>query len=115
MLTEATADIAITLLMAAARRLGESTQDAREGRWLTWDPLGWLGQDLVGRTLGIVGMGRIGYSVARKRLHNGWGMKRPLHRPDRPGRMARQELKATQRGTRHAACGKATSSRSTRI
>jgi glyoxylate reductase len=73
-LTEATADIAITLLMAAARRLGESTQDAREGRWKTWDPLGWLGQDMVGRTLGIVGMGRIGYSVARK-LHNGWGMK----------------------------------------
>src|SRR5262245_2965 len=73
-LTEATADIAITLLMSAARRLGESTQDAREGRWKTWDPLGWLGQDMVGRTLGIVGMGRIGYSVARK-LHNGWGMK----------------------------------------
>jgi glyoxylate reductase len=73
-LTEATADIAITLLLAAARRLGESTQDAREGRWKTWDPLGWLGQELVGRTLGIVGMGRIGYSVARK-LHFGWGMK----------------------------------------
>ncbi|HJZ94819.1 MAG TPA: D-glycerate dehydrogenase [Gemmataceae bacterium] len=73
-LTEATADIAITLLLAAARRLGESTQDARDGRWKTWDPLGWLGQDLVGCTLGIVGMGRIGYSVARK-LHFGWGMK----------------------------------------
>jgi len=73
-LTEATADIAITLMFAAARRLGESTQDAREGRWKTWDPLGWLGQDLAGRTLGIVGMGRIGYSVAKK-LHHGWGMK----------------------------------------
>jgi glyoxylate reductase len=73
-LTEATADIAITLMFAAARRLGESTQDAREGRWKTWDPLGWLGQDLAGRTLGIVGMGRIGHSVARK-LHHGWGMK----------------------------------------
>jgi glyoxylate reductase len=73
-LTEATADIAITLLMAAARRLGESTQDARDGRWKTWDPLGWLGRDMAGRTLGIVGMGRIGHSVARK-LHHGWGMK----------------------------------------
>lgn len=73
-LTEATADIAVLLLMAAARRLGEATQDAREGRWKTWDPLGWLGQDLVGRTVGVVGMGRIGYSFAKK-LHFGWGMK----------------------------------------
>jgi len=73
-LTEATADIAVTLLLAAARRLGESATDAKEGRWLTWEPMGWLGQDLPGRTLGIVGMGRIGYAVA-KRLHHGWGMK----------------------------------------
>ncbi len=73
-LTEATADIAVTLMLAAARRLGESTQDAREGRWKTWDPLGWLGQDLVNRTLGIVGMGRIGHALAKK-LHRGWNMK----------------------------------------
>ena len=73
-LTEATADIAVTLLLAAARRLGESSQDAKSGQWLTWEPTGWLGQDLVGRTLGIVGMGRIGFATAR-RLHHGWGMK----------------------------------------
>jgi glyoxylate reductase len=73
-LTGATADIAVTLLLAAARRLGESSLDAREGRWITWEPLGWLGQDLGGRTLGIVGMGRIGFATA-KRLHHGWGMK----------------------------------------
>jgi glyoxylate reductase len=73
-LTDATADTAVMLLMAAARRLGESAADAKAGRWLTWEPLGWLGQDLAGRTLGIVGMGRIGYAVA-KRLHHGWGMK----------------------------------------
>ena len=73
-LTEATADIAVTLLLAAARRLGESSTDAREGRWTTWDPRGWLGQDLVGRTLGIAGMGRIGFATA-KRLHHGWGMR----------------------------------------
>jgi glyoxylate reductase len=72
-LTDATADIAVTLLLAAARRLGESATDAKEGRWLTWEPLGWLGQDLNGRTLGIVGMGRIGFAAA-KRLHHGWGM-----------------------------------------
>lgn len=73
-LTEATADIAVTLLLAAARRLGESLIDAKEGRWLTWDPRGWLGQELAGRTLGIVGMGRIGLATA-KRLYHGWGMK----------------------------------------
>jgi glyoxylate reductase len=72
-LTDATADIAVTLLLAAARRLGESAADAKAGRWLTWEPLGWLGRDLVGRTLGIVGMGRIGFATA-KRLHYGWGM-----------------------------------------
>jgi glyoxylate reductase len=72
-LTDATADTAVTLLLAAARRLPESATDAKEGRWLTWEPLGWLGQDLAGRTLGIVGMGRIGFAVA-KRLHHGWGM-----------------------------------------
>ncbi|WP_232055969.1 2-hydroxyacid dehydrogenase [Tuwongella immobilis] len=72
-LTDATADIAVTLLLAAARRLGESMIDAREGRWLTWEPTGWLGQDIGGRTLGIVGMGRIGLAMAR-RMHYGWGM-----------------------------------------
>jgi glyoxylate reductase len=73
-LTEATADIAVTLLLATARRLGESSADAKAGRWITWEPTGWLGCDLVGRTVGIVGMGRIGFATA-KRLHHGWGMK----------------------------------------
>jgi glyoxylate reductase len=72
-LTDATADTAVTLLLAAARRVGESTADAKAGRWLTWEPLGWLGQDLAGRTVGIVGMGRIGFATA-KRLHGGWDM-----------------------------------------
>jgi glyoxylate reductase len=73
-LTDATADTAVTLMLAAARRVLESATDAREGRWKTWEPLGWLGQDLAGRTLGIVGMGRIGFAAA-KRLNHGWGMK----------------------------------------
>jgi glyoxylate reductase len=73
-LTDATADIAVTLMLAAARCIGEGTADAKAGKWLTWEPLGWLGQDLAGRTLGIVGMGRIGFAAA-KRLHHGWGMK----------------------------------------
>src|SRR3954469_4583754 len=91
-LTEATADIAVTLMLAAARRLGESATDARKGRWKTWDPLGWLGQDLVGRTLGIVGMGRIGFAAA-KRLHHGWGMH-VLYTARSPKPDADRELKA---------------------
>ena len=44
------------------------------GKWKTWEPLGHLGQDLAGRTLGVVGMGRIGYALAR-RCQRGWDMK----------------------------------------
>jgi glyoxylate reductase len=93
-LTDATADIAVTLLLAAARRLGESATDAKAGRWLTWEPLGWLGQDLGGKTLGIVGMGRIGFATA-KRLHHGWGMK-VLYTARSPKPEADAELKATR-------------------
>jgi glyoxylate reductase len=73
-LTDATADLAVTLLLAAARCIPQGAADAKAGRWLTWEPLGWMGKDLAGRTLGIVGMGRIGFAAA-KRLHRGWGMK----------------------------------------
>jgi glyoxylate reductase len=93
-LTDATADIAVTLLLAAARRLGESATDAKEGRWLTWEPLGWLGRDLAGRTVGIVGMGRIGFATA-KRLHHGWGMK-VLYTSRSPKEDTDRELRATR-------------------
>ncbi len=73
-LTDATADIAIALLLAVARRLKESAAAVAEGGWKTWEPTGWIGLDLVGKTIGIVGMGRIGAAVAR-RLAGGWGMK----------------------------------------
>jgi glyoxylate reductase len=73
-LTDATADMAFCLLIAAARRLVEGHQYTLSGKWKTWEPLGHLGQDLAGRTLGIVGMGRIGYALA-KRCRAGWDMK----------------------------------------
>ncbi len=73
-LTNATADLAFCLLIGAARRLVEGHQYSLAGKWKTWEPLGHLGQDLVGRTLGIVGMGRIGYALA-KRCRGGWDMK----------------------------------------
>jgi glyoxylate reductase len=93
-LTDATADIAVTLLLAAARRLGESCADAKAGRWMTWEPLGWLGADLSGRTLGVVGMGRIGFATAR-RLHLGWNMK-VVYTARTPKPDADRELKATR-------------------
>jgi phosphoglycerate dehydrogenase-like enzyme len=63
-LTEGTADLSMTLLLAAARGLPQASADARQGRWKTWSPAGWLGADLDGATLGIVGMGKIGRAVA---------------------------------------------------
>jgi glyoxylate reductase len=65
-LTEATADLAFALLLAAARRLPEAQADLRAGRWRTWEPQGWLGADVHGTTLAIVGPGRIGEAVARR-------------------------------------------------
>ncbi len=73
-LTDATADIAVALLLAASRRLQPAADEVRQGQWKTWEPTGWLGCDLVGRTVGIVGMGRIGAAVA-KRLAGGWSMR----------------------------------------
>lgn len=65
-LTDATADLAVALLLAAARRLPEAERDAREGRWRTWEPAGWLGLELRGARLLIVGPGRIGKAVAER-------------------------------------------------
>jgi glyoxylate reductase len=65
-LTDATADLAFTLLLAAARRLPDAVRSVADRDWLTWDPNGFLGQDVFGATLGIIGMGRIGRAVARR-------------------------------------------------
>ena len=65
-LTEATADMAFTLLMSAARRIPEGIEKVRAGQWRTWEPLGLLGADVWGATLGIVGLGRIGAAVAQR-------------------------------------------------
>src|SRR5438309_3891204 len=77
-LTDATADMAFCLLIAAARRVVEGHQYTLAGKWKTWEPLGHLGQDLVGRTLGVIGMGRIGYALA-KRCRGGWDMNILYH------------------------------------
>jgi glyoxylate reductase len=65
-LTDATADLAMALLLAAARHLVGARDDARAGRWRTWEPQGYLGLELRGARLAIVGAGRIGRATARR-------------------------------------------------
>jgi lactate dehydrogenase-like 2-hydroxyacid dehydrogenase len=65
-LTETTADLAFALLLMTARRLGEAEQWMRAGKWKTWSPMELTGPDVHHATLGIVGMGRIGYEMARR-------------------------------------------------
>lgn len=65
-LTEATADLAFALILAAARNLVAGHEAVRGGEWHTWEPRGWLGQSVHGTTLALVGPGRIGEAVARR-------------------------------------------------
>lgn len=76
-LTEATADQAFMLLLACARRLVESVAYVKAGEWQTWFPMQMLGHDVSGRTLGIIGLGRIGHAMAKR--GRGFGMKILYH------------------------------------
>ncbi|WP_406649417.1 D-glycerate dehydrogenase [Aliisedimentitalea scapharcae] len=71
--TDATADIAMTLILMSARRAGEGERLVRAGTWEGWHPTQMLGLHATGKTVGIVGMGRIGQAIAR-RCHFGFGM-----------------------------------------
>ena len=73
-LTESVAEHAIALMFAISRRIVESDQYMRDGKYVAWAPMLFLGNDLVGKTLGLVGLGRIGAAVA-KRMHDGFEMK----------------------------------------
>lgn len=76
--TDATADIAMTLILISARRASEGERMLRAGQWQGWHPTQMLGMHLGGKTLGIVGMGRIGQAIAR-RAHFGFGMAIRYH------------------------------------
>ncbi len=80
-LDETTADVAFLLLLAAARRLGESERILRAGRWEWWGPKLFMGPDVWGKKLGIVGLGRIGQAVARRA--RGFGMEILYHNRSR--------------------------------
>jgi glyoxylate reductase len=72
-LTDATADMAFSLLMAAARRIPEAVDYVRADKWKTWGPTLLLGQEITGATLGVIGFGRIGKEMARR--GTGFGMR----------------------------------------
>ena len=76
--TDATADIALTLILATARRAVEGDRLVRSGSWTGWRPTQMLGAGVTGKTLGVIGMGRIGKAVAR-RCHFGFGMEVVFH------------------------------------
>jgi len=82
-LTEATADIAITLLLMVSRRTGEGERHVRSGAWTGWRPTHMLGSQVSGKVLGLIGMGRIARAVAR-RAHHGFGMRVIFHDPFPP-------------------------------
>jgi lactate dehydrogenase-like 2-hydroxyacid dehydrogenase len=73
-LTDCTADLALALMLAVARRLGEGERELRAGRWSGWRPTHMIGARASGATLGVIGFGRIGQAVAR-RAHFGFGMR----------------------------------------
>lgn len=76
--TDATADIALALILMTARRLGEGERLVRAGKWEGWHPVQMLGSHVTGRTVGILGFGRIGKAIAR-RCHFGFGMEVVYH------------------------------------
>jgi len=92
-LTETTADLAFALILACARRLLEASAAVTAGEWRTWEPRGWLGHDVHGATLGIVGAGAIGSALARR--GEGFGMTALLTgRTPSPERVPLDELLA---------------------
>jgi lactate dehydrogenase-like 2-hydroxyacid dehydrogenase len=82
-LTDATADLAMTLLLTVTRRAGEGERHLRSGSWTGWRPTHMLGTQVSGKTLGLVGMGRIARAVA-KRAHHGFDMRVIFHDPYPP-------------------------------
>ncbi len=97
-LSECTADLAMTLLLMIARRAGEGERELRCGRWTGWRPTHLLGTKVSGKTLGIIGYGRIGQQMA-KRAHHGFGMRILVHNRSRIAPEVLAECHATQTDT----------------
>jgi lactate dehydrogenase-like 2-hydroxyacid dehydrogenase len=97
-LTDATADLAMTLLLTVARRVGEGERYVRAGAWSGWRPTHMMGTQVTGKTLGVIGLGRIGQATAR-RAHLGFGMRVLFFDPYPPGEAVQRSLGAEQRST----------------
>ncbi len=95
-LTDDTADIAVTLLLMVARRAGEGDRHVRAGQWTGWRPTHMLGARVSGKTVGMIGFGRIAKAVAR-RLHHGFGMRVIFADPFPPKPEEARALGAEQR------------------
>lgn len=96
-LTEASADCAMALLLSVTRRICEAQEYLRAGRFEGWEPLGFLGMELGGRTLGIYGMGRIGTALARRA--RAFGMKIRYHNRSEVDPQTARELQAGYAGS----------------
>lgn len=97
-LTDDTADIAMTLMLMVARRAGEGERHVRASAWTGWRPTHMLGTKVSGKTLGLIGMGRIARAVAR-RAHHGFGMKVIFQDPYPPKPEEARALGAEPRDT----------------
>ena len=110
-LTEATAELALALTLAAARRMSDAERDLRAGRWTGWDPAAYLGIEIRGATVGVIGLGRIGGRYAA--LAHGLGAEivysGPSAKPD-----AEEELGASHLSSSTSCSPPPTSSASTR-
>lgn len=97
-LTDCTADIAMLLMLAVARRGMEGDRHVRQGEWTGWRPTHMMGRKVTGKTLGLIGMGRIAQAMARK-AHHGFNMKIVFTDPYPPPQPVIDELKAENVGT----------------
>lgn len=92
-LTDCTADIAMLLMLSVARRGMEGDRHVRQGEWTGWRPTHMMGTKITGKTLGLVGMGRIAQAMARK-AHHGFGMKIIFTDPYPPAQSVIDSLQA---------------------
>jgi lactate dehydrogenase-like 2-hydroxyacid dehydrogenase len=97
-LTDDTADAAVMLMLMVARRAGEGERHVRAGAWTGWRPTHMLGTRVSGKTLGVIGLGRIGRAVARRARH-GFGMRVVFHDPYPPPPAVVAELGAEPRAS----------------
>jgi lactate dehydrogenase-like 2-hydroxyacid dehydrogenase len=94
-LTDCTADIAMLLLLMSARRASEGERLIRNQQWTGWKPTQLIGQKVTGKTLGLIGFGRIAQAMAKK-AHHGFGMKILFYAPSQPAQNIMDNLQATR-------------------